>query len=156
MIIRINNKNGKNIAKCELWKDEYDNTLLRGSNNVKNVYSDLEQNEYGFEEVIDIDVDNLISPKYKNMLIGLGSAWATFETFRESFSLSCSDDDKYALDIIYIPYLYDFISKNEYIEYVEKLADFLQYEDGMFLNDNYTYEDLDNFIRDLNPIYDIR
>lgn len=156
MKIRVNNRDGKNVAECILFRDEYNNLLLTHSSNCLNVYADMEQGDYGFEEVIDIDVGNLISPKYKSMLISLGAEWSKFETLRSEFDLSTHDDDQYSIDILNVPHIYGYISDDDYNKYTEKLANFLQYDGDYYNNDEYTYEELDDFIRNLNPIYDIR
>ena len=153
MIIKINNKYGEEIAECSLFRDEYNNLLLTHSSNCINVYSDMEQGDYGFEEVIDIDVDNLISPKKMQMIKSLAGAWATFETLRSEYELSCSDDDMYAIEIISIPHVYGFITDNEYKNYIEALNQFLGFDGNFYNNIKYNYSELDEFIQNLNPIY---
>lgn len=155
MRIRINNKDGINIAECELWKDEYDNTFLKSSANIKKVYSNLEQGENGFEEVIDIDVINLISPKRLQMIKSLSSAWAVFETLRTEYELGCSDDSRYSLEILAIPKIYGYMSEDEYNKCLKALHDFLGWNGEFYTNSEYDYDELDSFIRNLNPIYDV-
>ena len=154
MKIRVNNKDGKNVAECILFRDEYNNLLLTHSSNCLNVYANMEQGDYGFEEVIDIDVDNLISPKKMQMIKSLAGAWATFETLRTEYELGCSDDDMYALEIIGIPHIYGFITDDEYKNYIEALNQFLGFDGNFYNNSEYDYSELDDFIQNLNPIYE--
>lgn len=156
MIIRINNKYGEEVAECSLFRDEWGNLSLTNSSNCLNVDSDMEQGNYGFDEVIEIDVDNLISPKKMNLIKSLVGAWTEWETLRSEYHLYADEDYKYAIKIIHKALLYKFISEKTYLSYLEQLKEFLGWEDDTcFNNDSYTYEDLDNFIKNLNPIYDV-
>ena len=56
MKIRVNDKNG-NVAECDIWRDEYGNLFLKNSDNCE-VFADYEQGEYGFDDIIDIDIIN--------------------------------------------------------------------------------------------------
>ena len=57
MKIRINNENQETIAECVIRQDEYGNWLLISSENVENVFVDMEQDEnIGFTEILDIDL----------------------------------------------------------------------------------------------------
>lgn len=155
MIIRINDKLSNNIAECELTHHDIGIWYTQYKANIINVFGDLKQSNKEFEdyiEVIDIDVDNLISPKKMQMIKSLAGAWATFETLRTEYELGSSDDDQYALEIIGIPHIYGYISDKEYAEYVQALTNFLGY-DGVFYNNDYEYDELDDFIQNLNPIY---
>lgn len=157
MIIKINNKYGEKVAECSLIRDEFDCETLRlgHSFNCLNVTSgDVEQGEHGFDEVIEIDIDNLISPKKMQMIKSLAGAWATFETLRSEYELGCSDDDMYALEIIGIPHIYGFITDDEYKHYVEALNQFLGFDGDFYNNSEYDYSELDEFIQNLNPIYE--
>ena len=159
MIIKINNKNGEKVAECSLIRDEFDCETLRlgHSFNCLNVTSgDVEQGEHGFDEVIEIDIDNLISPNKINLIKSLAGAWTEWEVLRNEYHLYAEEDYKYAIKIIHKALLYKFISEDTYLSYLEQLKEFLGWEDDTyFTNDTYTDEDLDNFIYDLNPIYDI-
>lgn len=63
MIIRINDKNGNNIAECDLLHHDIGIWYTNQKSNISNVYGDIIQTEKGFDDVIDIDIDNIISPK---------------------------------------------------------------------------------------------
>lgn len=63
MIIRINDKNGNNIAECDLSHHDIGIWYTHQKSNISNVYGDIIQTEKGFDDVIDIDIDNIISPK---------------------------------------------------------------------------------------------
>lgn len=63
MIIRINDKNGNNIAECDLSHHDIGIWYTNQKSNISNVYGDIIQTEKGFDDVIDIDIDNIISPK---------------------------------------------------------------------------------------------
>ena len=63
MIIRINDKNGNNIAECDLYHHDIGIWNVNSKSNISNVYGDIIQTETGFDDVIDIDIDNIIPPK---------------------------------------------------------------------------------------------
>lgn len=63
MIIRINDKNGNNIAECDLSHHDIGIWYTNQKSNISNVYGDIIQTEKGFDDVIDIDIDNIIPPK---------------------------------------------------------------------------------------------
>lgn len=156
MRIRINDKNGNNIAECDLYHHDIGIWYTNHKSNILNIYGDIIQTETGFDDVLDIDIDNLISPNKINLIKSLASAWTEWEVLRNEYHLYAEDDYKYAIKIIYKALLYKFISEETYLSYLEQLKEFLGWEDDTyFTNDTYTYEDLDNFIYDLNPIYNI-
>ena len=81
MKIRINDKLGNNIAECDLLHYNTGLWHVKNKANIVNVFGDLERMDNEFEdyvEVIDIDVDNLISPKKLLMINSIESAWAVF------------------------------------------------------------------------------
>ena len=91
-----------------------------------------------------------------NLIKSLTGAWTEWEVLRNEYHLYTEEDYKYAIKIIHKALLYKFISEDTYLSYLEQLKEFLGWEDDTyFTNDTYTYEDLDNFIYDLNPIYNI-
>lgn len=59
MKIRINDKNAKPIAECTLMQDEYGNWLLINSDNCNGVFVDMEQDNHGFDDVVEIDIKEL-------------------------------------------------------------------------------------------------
>lgn len=61
MIIRINDKNGNNIAECELIQHDIGIWNTQYKKNIKKIYVDIAQNERGFTDVLDIDIENIIS-----------------------------------------------------------------------------------------------
>ena len=66
MIIRINDKDGNNIAECELTHHDIGIWYTQEKNNIKNIYSDIKQTETGFDDIIDIDIEdieNIVSKK---------------------------------------------------------------------------------------------
>ena len=71
MIIKINDKNGNNIAQCILQQDEYGNWFQKESDNCKHIYVDTEQTKYGFEDALDIDVDILTNITYEKTMKAL-------------------------------------------------------------------------------------
>lgn len=155
MKIRINDKLGNNIAECDLLHYDTGVWNVQHKVNIAKVFGDLKQSDKEFEdyiEVIDIDVDNLISPKKLSMIKSIASAWAVFETIRNDYGLWTSDDEKYTIEIINIPHIYGYITDDEHKDYVKKIKDFFGY-DGKCYTNNYTYEELDDFIQNLNPIY---
>lgn len=156
MKIRINDKSGNNIAECDLLHYDTGVWHVKNKANIVNVFGDLERMDNEFEdyvEVIDIDVDNLISPKKLLMIKSIASAWAVFETIRNDYGLWTSDDEKYAIEIINIPHIYGYITDDEHKNYIKKIKDFFGYN-GKFYTNDYTYEELDDFIQNLNPIYE--
>lgn len=155
MKIRINDKDNVNIAECELWEDAYGNTFFKGSTNIENAYSNLEQGKYGFEETIDIDIIDLIPPKRLLMIKSLSSAWAVFETLRSEYVLGCSDDAEYTLEILIIPKIYGYMGVNEYNKNLQAVYDFFGWDGESFTNSKYDYDELDRFIRGLNPVYNV-
>ena len=145
MKIRINDKSSNNIAECELLHHNTGVWYVQHKVNIAKVFGDLKQSDKEFEdyiEVIDIDVDNLISPKKLSMIKSIASAWAVFETIRNDYGLWTSDDEKYTIEIINIPHTYGYITDNEHKDY------------GKCYTNDYTYEELDDFIQNLNPIYE--
>ena len=56
IIVRIN-KDGKEIAMCEIWKNEYDTMFTVRKNGIKSIYGDKEQGEQGFTDMIEIDLE---------------------------------------------------------------------------------------------------
>ena len=156
MKIRINDKLGNNIAECDLLHYDTGVWNVQHKVNIAKVFGDLKQSDKEFEdyiEVIDIDVDNLISPKKLSMIKSIASAWAVFETIRNDYGLWTSDDEKYTIEIINIPHIYGYITDDEHKDYVKKIKDFFGYDGKCYTND-YTYEELDDFIQNLNPIYE--
>lgn len=155
MKIRINDKNGNNIAECELSHHDIGIWYTISKSNIENVYGDIEQGEQGFVDVIDIDVDNLISPKKIDMIKSLASAWGIFEAIRTNYELDVSDDHSYASEIILIPKIYGFITEEEEQKYQNDLNKFLGWNGTFFDCENdYTYEELDNLILGFNKIYE--
>ena len=63
MIIRINDKNGNNIAECDLYHHDIGIWNANSKSNISSIYGDIIQTETGFDDVIDIDIDNIIPPK---------------------------------------------------------------------------------------------
>lgn len=156
MKIRINDKSSNNIAECDLLHYDTGVWNVQHKVNIAKVFGDLKQSDEEFEdyiEVIDIDVDNLISPKKLSMIKSIASAWAVFETIRNDYGLWTSDDEKYTIEIINIPHIYGYITDDEHKDYVKKIKDFFGYDGKCYTND-YTYEELDDFIQNLNPIYE--
>ena len=155
MKIRINDKSSNNIAECDLLHYDTGVWHVQQKVNIAKVFGDLKQSDKEFEdyiEVIDINIDNLISPKKLSMIKSIASAWAVFETIRNDYGLWTSDDEKYTIEIINIPHIYGYITDDEHKNYVKKIKDFFGY-DGDFYTHDYTYEELDDFIQNLNPIY---
>ena len=52
MRIRINDKNGNNIAECDLHHHD-----IEQKSNISNIYGDIIQTETGFDDIIDIDIE---------------------------------------------------------------------------------------------------
>lgn len=63
MIIRINDKNGNNIAECDLYHHDIGIWNVNSKSNISSIYGDIIQTETGFDDVIDIDINNIIPPK---------------------------------------------------------------------------------------------
>lgn len=63
MIIRINDKNGNNIAECDLYHHDIGIWNANSKSNISSIHGDIIQTERGFDDVIDIDIDNIIPPK---------------------------------------------------------------------------------------------
>lgn len=57
MILRIR-FDGK-IAECELMNDEFGNWLCLKKKNIENIFCDMEQGENGFQDVIEIDLQEI-------------------------------------------------------------------------------------------------
>ena len=60
MIIRINDKNGNNIAECDLYHHDIRIWYANSKSNISSICGDIIQTEQGFDDVIDIDIDNII------------------------------------------------------------------------------------------------
>ena len=154
MIIRINDKNGNNIAECNLYHHDIGVWYTNEKKNIKNVFGDIIQKEYGFDDVIDIDIDNIIPPKKLLMIKSLASAWGIFEAIRTNYELDVSDDHNYASEIIMIPKIYGYITEEEHNEYQNALNNFLGWNGVFFEANDYDYEELDELIQNLNRIYE--
>ena len=63
MIIRINDRNGNNIAECDLYHHDIGIWNANSKSNISSIYGDIIQTETGFDDIIDIDIDNIIPPK---------------------------------------------------------------------------------------------
>ena len=57
MIIRINDKNGKEIAACEFIINEYGTMLVLDKKGTKSIFHDQEQGKSGFTDVMEIDLE---------------------------------------------------------------------------------------------------
>lgn len=57
MRIRINDKNGNNIAKCDLHHHDIGIWYIKQKSNISNIYGDIIQTETGFDDIIDIDIE---------------------------------------------------------------------------------------------------
>lgn len=57
LIIRINNKEGKNIGKCDLYQQDIGIWYINKKQNINNIYGDIIQTKNGFTDVLDIDLD---------------------------------------------------------------------------------------------------
>lgn len=66
MIIRINDKNGNNIAECDLYHHDIGIWNANSKSNISSICGDIIQTEKGFDDVIDINIDNIIPPKQIN------------------------------------------------------------------------------------------
>lgn len=157
--IRVNDKFGNEIGRCELIKDEWGDFDTIDKKGIRKVFTDIEQGANGFDDVINIDLkfdgDNIISPKKMKTIKGLITAWTTFQVMRTEYNLGASEDNQYSITIISIPYIHRMITKEEYKSYIQALKDFLGFDGETYENDTYDYEELDKFIKNLNPIYDI-
>lgn len=157
--IKVNDKFGNEIGRCELSKDELGNFYLVDKKGVRKVFTDVKQGTNGFDDVIDIDLnfdgDNIISPKKLKTIKELTTAWTTFQVMRTEYNLGASEDNQYGITIIGIPYIHKMITREEYKSYIQALRDFLGFDGKTYENDTYDYKELDELIRNLNPIYDI-
>lgn len=157
MIIRINDKNGNNIAECDLYKHDIGVWYTNHKSNILNIYGDIIQTETEFDDILDIDIDNLICPKEIEYIKSLTGAWTVFAVLRAEYNLDTASDYDYITDILHKPLLYGLITEDEYTSYINKIKEFLGYEnDTYFTNDEYTYSEIDELIYSLNPLYDIR
>lgn len=155
MKIRINNKNGEKIAECDLSHHDIGVWYTNHKSNIVNIYGDIIQTETGFDDVIDIDIDNIISSKKIQMIKSVTSAWTVFETLRSEYQLDTSDDVRYVLEILIIPKIYGYINEQEYNKYKKELYNFLEFDGVSFMNSEYDYYELDNLIKNFNPIYNV-
>ena len=57
MIIRINNKEGKNIGECDLYQHDIGIWYINEKQNINHIYGDIIQTKNGFTDVLDIDLD---------------------------------------------------------------------------------------------------
>ena len=91
--------------------------------------------------------ESLIPETTVKVIKEIRTHWAYFEFDREESKLSTSKDREYALIILQIPFILKFfIDWDDYHYYKKELNEFIQQKD-------YTYEELDNFICNLDPIY---
>lgn len=155
MRIRINNENGDNLGECEFLQDENQDLKLATTNDCIDVNVDIEQGLYGFDYAIDLYMKDMITPERLDMEKALVNKWAIFTVLRTEYDLDIASDYTYVLEILQVPEIYEFISEETYLAYIKELKDFLELENEIFSNDKYTYEELDNFIHELNPIYKI-
>ena len=59
MKIRINDKDGNNIAECELFHHDIGIWFTQNKKNVKKIWGDIEDGRFGFIDVLDIDIEDL-------------------------------------------------------------------------------------------------
>ena len=69
MIIRINDKNGNNIAECDLYHHDIGIWNVNSRFNISSIYGDIIQTEKGFDDVIDIDIDNITPQNEEDQLL---------------------------------------------------------------------------------------
>lgn len=99
--VRINSDNG-NLAEIEICEDEYGNYYRIHSSNIKGYFVEKEQTErQGFIDVLEIDIDNLLSPKDKQRIISNGIALNDIELLNTKFGEYSSrwemyDGDQYS------------------------------------------------------------
>lgn len=104
---------------------------------------------------MEIQEDNIVilTKKELNAIKSIAWAWAEFETNRKDYYMGADDDLKAIAKILHIPYIYDLITKEQYQAYIKSVEQFLEW-DGDFVNkSDYTYEELDDFVEQLNPLY---
>ena len=137
-----------------------------GELTIKDIVGDIYAESVGFaneintklqsnDDVLEIQAVNvlLLTTRELTIVKSIAWAWATFETLRTENHLGADDDYKYIVEILEIPKVYKFISQEEFIAYTKAVQGFLQWDGNFYNNDEYTYEELDDFIEQLNPIY---
>lgn len=154
MIIRINDKNGNNIAECDLYHHDIGIWNANSKSNISNIYGDIIQTEQGFDDVIDIDIDNIMPQKQideeTKLLMKLKNS------FNEEFDWTSQALDEY------IGYCSTF--GGDYVSYIAEainkcfdalINDFFKY-DGCNWNseEEYRYDELDYFLSTLHPLLD--
>ena len=83
--VKINSENG-NLAEIEICEDEYGNYYRIYSSNIKGYFVEKEQTEkQGFIDVLEIDIDNLLSPKDKQIIVSNAIALTDIELLNKKF-----------------------------------------------------------------------
>lgn len=149
------------IGAIEVYENDSNGEITivdtKGNIFVSNIGNDSEVNYLlnSNDEAIEIEADNvlILTTKELNTVKSIAWSWAEFETNRKDAYMGADDDFKAIVNILHIPYIYNLITEEQYKAYVKSVEQFLQWDGDFFNNDSYTYEELDDFVEQLNPLY---
>lgn len=149
------------IGAIEIHENDFNGEVTiidtKGDILVSNIGNDSEVNYLlnSNDEAIEVEANNvlILTTKELDVVKSIAWAWAEFETNRKDSYMGADDDLKAIIKILHIPYIYDLINEEQYQAYVKSVEQFLEWDGDFFNNGDYTYEELDDFVEQLNPLY---
>lgn len=156
MIVQIS-ANNKVIGAVELYENDVNGEIIVMDKTRSLSVSELDNNQEinttlnSNDNVLDIDLDDdgiFLTPKEFTAIMSCKSSWVEFETNRNQFELGTHDDWRATLQIISPLKIYDIIDEKEYINIKNQVDKFFEFEE----TPEYTYEEVDEFLRKLHPL----
>lgn len=160
MIVQIS-ANNKVIGAVEIYENNTNGEITVMNKTTTLSVSELDNSQEintilnSNDDVLDIDLDDdgvFFTPEEFNALMGCKSCWVEFETDRKQYELGVHDDWQAVLRIIAPLKIYHILNDEEYNDTLHQANDFFKFVNGDFQDPEYTYEELDEFIRKLHPI----
>lgn len=161
MIVQIS-ANNKVIGAVELYENNENGEITVMNKTMTLSVSELDNNQEintilnSNDDVLDIDLDDdgvFFTPEEFNAIMSCKSAWVEFETNRNQFELGSHDDWQAALKIIAPLKIHHVVNEEEYDDLLKQVNSYFKLTDGYVFEDlEYTYKELDEFIRELHPL----
>ena len=160
MIVQIS-ANNKVIGAVELYENNENGEITVMNKTMTLSVRELDNNQEintilsSNNDVLDIDLDDdgfFFTSEEFNALMGCKSCWVEFETDRKQFELGTHDDWQATLRIVAPLKIYHIVNDEEYNDILKQINSFFKFIDGNFEDSEYTYEEVDVFIRKLHPL----
>lgn len=148
MLVKIVDKLNKEIGSLECHEnDAYGNIDIgygfgveaQDIGNIDEVNSKFDSND----NVLKINID-AISLEDLEVIKSIKSRWIEFETLRKEYDLGEYDDKMHMQKIIEPLKIYNIVTDDEYIGYMEEIDRFFK------VYEEYDYQELDNFLMRMN------